>query len=96
MARQSWLDEKTQTPLIDDYAKELSTFIDAMADGRIDDAELSAQEQRLVALMKEVEPQLDDAQHEKVTQLLCEMTAYSVMQLLSEVQKARPQTVFQG
>lgn len=96
MARQSWLDDKTQTPLIDDYAKELSTFIDAMADGRIDDAELSDQEQRLVALMKEVEPQLDDAQHEKVTQLLCEMTAYSVMQLLSEVQKARPQTVFQG
>lgn len=96
MARQSWLDEKTQTPLIDDYAKELNTFIDAMADGRIDDTELSAQEQRLVALMKEIEPQLDDTQHEKVTQLLCEMTAYSVMQLLCEVQKARPQTVFQG
>ena len=96
MARQSWLDEKSQTPLIDDYAKNLGTFIDAMADGRIDDAELNAQEKRLVALMEEVEPQLDDAQHEKVTQLLCEMTAYSIMQLLNKMQKARPQAVFQG
>jgi hypothetical protein len=96
MARQSWLDEKTETPLIDDYARQLGSFLDAMADGKIDADELGQQESRLVSLMKEVEPQLDDPLHEKVTQLLCELSAYNVMQLLHQVSAARPQTVFKG
>lgn len=96
MARQSWLDETTQTPLIDDYAKQLGSFIDALADGRIDASELASQEGRLVAAMKEVEPQLDDDLHGKVTQLLCELSAYNIMQMLHEVHQARPKTVFQG
>jgi hypothetical protein len=40
--------------------------------------------------MKEVEPMLDDKQHAKVTQLLCELTAYDIMQTLHGVQQARP------
>jgi regulator of sigma D len=90
--RQSWLDDATQTPLIDAYTQKLTTFVDALADGRIDDHELSEQEQRLVELMKQIEPQLDDAQHQAVTRLLCELTAYNVMQTLSSVQEARPKT----
>ena len=96
MARQSWLDETTQTPVIDDYARQLGSFIDALADGRIDASELASQEGRLVAAMQEVEPQLDDELHGKVTQLLCELAAYNVMQMLHEVHEARPKTVFQG
>jgi hypothetical protein len=96
MARQSWLDEKTQTPLIDDYAKQLGSFIDALADGTVDASELAGQEGRLVAAMKEVEPLLDDELHGKVTQLLCELSAYNIMQMLHEVHQARPKTVFQG
>lgn len=96
MARQNWLDETTQTPLIDDYAKQLSSFIDALADGKIEASELADQEGRLVAAMKEVEPQLDDELHGKVTQLLCELSAYNIMQMLHEVHEARPKTVFQG
>jgi hypothetical protein len=92
MARSSWLDDSTQTPLIDDYARELTHFIDALADGRIDSAELKAQEARLVSLMKQVEPKLDDKLHEEVTRLLCEMAAYSVMQVLAEMEAARPKT----
>jgi hypothetical protein len=46
--------------------------------------------------MKEVEPQLDDAVHEKVTRLLCEMTAYNLMQMLHAMQEARPSTAFRG
>ena len=87
--RQSWLDESTQTPLIDEYTEKLSTFIEAMADGRIDASELSAQERRLVDLVKKVEPQLSDEQHADVTQLLCELTAYNVMQTLASLQAAR-------
>ena len=96
MARQSWLDDETQTPLIDDYARQLSSFLDAMADGRIDRNEVQAQEQRVVKLLKEVEPQLDDALHAKVTQLLCELSAYSAMQVLHELHATRPKTQFRG
>jgi hypothetical protein len=94
--RQSWLDESKQSSLIDEYAQKLSTFMDALADGRIDDRELADQEKRLVTLMKDVEPSLDDAQHEKVTRLLCELTAYNVMQALHSLQESRPKTVFRG
>lgn len=96
MSKTSWFDEKTNAPQIDQYARKLTSFIDAIADGRIEAAELKAQESRLTALMKEVEPQLDDALHSKVTQLLCELTAYDLMQMLHEIQKSRPKTAFRG
>lgn len=96
MSKTSWFDEKTNAPQIDQYARKLTSFIDAMSDGRIEAAELKAQESRLTALMKEVEPQLDDALHAKVTQLLCELTAYDLMQMLHEMQKSRPKTAFRG
>lgn len=94
--KQSWLDDKAQTPLIDGYVQKLTTFVEAMADGRIDDQELSAQEQRLTTLMKEVEPTLSDAQHAQVTKLLCELTAYNVMQTLHSLDQARPHAKFRG
>lgn len=90
--RKSWLDDKTQEPLIDQYAQKLSSFIDALADGRIDAAEVERQEERLVALMKEVEPSLDDATHDKVTRLMCELSAYNLMQFLHSLHEARPAT----
>jgi len=96
MPQRSWFDEETQQPLIDDYAQQLSTFVEAMADGHIDAQEIAAQEERLVALMKEVEPQLDEQLHPRVTQLLCELTAYNVMQLLHSLQQARPLSQFRG
>jgi hypothetical protein len=46
--------------------------------------------------MKEIEPQLDDATHEKITKLLCEISAYSAMQILHELYEARPNTKFRG
>ncbi len=95
-AKQSWLDEKSQAPLIDTYVQKLGTFVDAMADGRVDNSEVAAQEQRVVALMKEVEPALNEAQHAQVTKLLCELTAYNVMQTLNSLQSARPTTKFRG
>jgi hypothetical protein len=49
-----------------------------------------------VKLMKEIEPQLDPKLHDKVTQLLCEVTAYDMMQSLNLIQSARPVTKFRG
>src|SRR3954469_22499908 len=93
--RMNWLDDQS-TPLIQVYTERLSTFLDAMADGRIDPKELKDQEERLVALMKKVEPQLSDSLHEDVTKLLCELTAYNIMQSVHELSELRTRTQFRG
>jgi hypothetical protein len=94
--RSAWFDEATQTPLIADHARRLDSFLSAVADGDVNEQELQAQEARLVKLMKEVEPQLDPVLHEKVTQLLCELTAYDIMHAVHIMQEARPKTAFRG
>jgi hypothetical protein len=94
--RQSWLDGSSDAPLIHEYAEKLTTFVDAMADGVIDGGELSAQEARLQQELKALEPKLDDALHESVTRLLCELTAYNIMRTLASLQDARPKSVFRG
>jgi hypothetical protein len=94
--RMSWLDAKKGTPQIEQYARQLTSFLEAMADGIIEESEVKAQEQRLVELMREVEPQLDDDLHERVTQLLCELTAYDLMQVMSAMHAARPKSRFRG
>ena len=94
--RLRWLDDTTDTPLIDGYARQLQSFIDTMADGRVDTAEIEAQEKRLIRLMKKVEPRLNDELHADVTELLCELTAYDLMQMLYEMHQARKATTFRG
>lgn len=95
MARHSWIDPDTNEPLIDDYARQMEGVLRAFEDGMISDKEISDQEARLIELMKEVEPTLDDKTHTAVTKLLCELTAYDLMQYTYEMQKARA-VVFRG
>ena len=95
-AASSWFDEASNTPVIDEQARRLDSFLAAMADGVIDESELHAQEARVVELMKEVEPLLSDEVHGKVTQLLCEMTAYDLMRIFHAIQQSRPKTTFRG
>jgi hypothetical protein len=82
--RVNWFDDKTQAPVIDQYARKMTTFLEVLADGKVDD------------LMKEIEPKLDDTLHAKVTSLLCELTAYDLMQTFYQMQQARPRTKFRG
>ena len=91
-----WFDDSTDTPLIAEYARKLDSFLDAVADARIETRELDEQEKRVVALMKEVEPLLSPEAHEKVTRLLCEVTAYDLMQALHMAGHARTKTKFRG
>lgn len=90
MARKSWLDEKGETTLIDGYAQQSTAFIEAMADGKIDESEVAQQETKLVELMKKIEPNLSDEQHAEITELLCELSCFNVMQMLSVIEKSRP------
>jgi hypothetical protein len=93
--RGSWLDDDGGVA-IDEMARRLDGFIDAMKDGIISEGEISAQESRLADIMREVEPLLSDEQHAKVTQLLCELTAFDIMQMLHMAQASRPKTTFRG
>ena len=88
MARQSWIDADSN-PDLDAHLSQLEHFTKSMADGVIDANELEKQENNLVAAMREAEKILDDAQHAKVTKLLAELTAYSVMRTLHDFQAAR-------
>jgi len=89
MTRVSWFDEKTHVPVIDEQVKNLSTFVDAMADGVIDDRELDKQQSSVIEAMKAVESELNDEQHAKITRLMVELSAYNIMRLLHELQKSR-------
>ena len=95
-AHRDWLDSKSETPVIQEHVERLGSFMEAMADGKITDDELKDQESRVVAIMKKVEPQLNDQVHADVTQLLCELSAYNIMHTLHGLLQARPKTKFRG
>jgi hypothetical protein len=92
----TWFDENSNASLIADQAQRLDSFLKAMADGKVTDDEVKSQEERVVKLMKEIEPKLDPELHDRVTQLLCELTAYDIMQSLNMMQSARPASKFRG
>ncbi|MCE9629559.1 MAG: hypothetical protein K8S94_02410 [Planctomycetia bacterium] len=91
-----WFDDSSDTPLIAEYARKLDSFLGAISDQVVETHELEEQEKRLVTLMKEVEPLLSPEAHEKVTRLLCEVTAYDLMHALHMAGRARPKTQFRG
>lgn len=93
MARTSWFDDKAEHPAIHEQIQKLDSFTSAMADGVVEKKELQSQEQRLTAAMKRLEPDLSDEAHAKVTTVLVELTAYSVMRLLHELQSERAKTL---
>jgi hypothetical protein len=94
VARTSWFDEQAEHPVIQEQLQKLESFTSALADGVISKQELNGQEQRLVAAMKKLEPELGDDMHEKVTTVLIELTGYNVMRLLHELQAERARVAF--
>ena len=94
--RTRWFDPKSGAPLIEGYARKLDSFLKTVEDGVVDDDEIADQEKRLLVLMKDIEPRLDDDLHERVTRLLCELTAYDVMQMMTVMQRSRPAPRFRG
>jgi hypothetical protein len=90
MARASWIDDDDH-PAIDSHMQQLEHFAAAIADGHIDRPELDRQEQNLILAMREAEGLLSDEAHAKVTALLAELAAYTVMQMLHEMTQAKIQ-----
>ena len=96
MARSSWFAENAEHPMVQEQVEKLESFTSAMADGVVDKGELEAQEKRLTAAMKALEPALDDALPANVTKVLVELSAYNVMRLLHELQAQRARHAFEG
>ena len=94
MARTNWFDYKNEHPIFQDRLAKLESFTDALADGVVTQQELTGQEQRLIAAMKSLEPDLNDVLHAKATTLLVELTAYNVMRLLHELQAEHAKVAF--
>jgi aldehyde:ferredoxin oxidoreductase len=94
MARTSWFDDKAAHEAIQERASKLESFTSALADGVVSKQELAGQEQRLLAAMKTLEPDLSDPLHAKVTTVLVELTAYNVMRTLHELQAERARMAF--
>ena len=90
----SWFDDKAQHPILQERATKLESFTSALADGVVTKRELESQEQRLTAALKQLEPELSDALHEKVTTVLVELSAYNVMRLLHELNAERARMAF--
>lgn len=88
MARASWLGDDSH-PDLDAHIGQLEHFTQSMADGVIDEKELEQQGKNLAEAMKAVESSLSDEQHAKVTRLLAEVAAYSVMQTMQALAAAR-------
>jgi hypothetical protein len=94
MAKTSWFDDKAEHPILQERATKLESFTSALADGVVTKRELESQEQRLTAALKQLEPELSDALHAKVTTVLVELSAYNVMRLLHELQTERARMAF--
>lgn len=92
MGRSSWIDDDNN-PLLDEHVSRLEHFTQAMADGVISAEELETQENLLVGAMRAIESELSDEQHHKITQLMAELAAYSVMQVLHGLAAARVREV---
>src|SRR5687768_9211432 len=92
----TWVDEETDLPLITERARQLDSFVTAIADGKVTDAEVKAQEARVMNLLRDIEPQLDSKLRDRVTELLCELSAYDMMQVLNIMQHSRPLSKFRG
>jgi len=94
VARTSWFDEQAEHPVIQEQLEKLESFTSALADGVISKSELDGQEQRLMAAMKTLEPELGDDLHHKVTNVMIELTGCNVMRLLHELQAGRARALF--
>jgi hypothetical protein len=88
MARANWIDDDNH-PSLDAHVAQLEHFSQSIADGKVDARELSKQEDNLKVAMRAVESELSDTQHGKVTKLLAELAAYTVMQVLHDMAQAK-------
>lgn len=75
MGRRAWF-EAGATPFA---VERLQSWQKAIEDGVIEPHEVAEQKTRIVTLLRDLEPMLDDAQHEQVTRVLEEWAVLQAM-----------------
>jgi hypothetical protein len=72
MARDGWFDGQGVDLLRDEFLEDHDGWRRYIADGQITASEILEQESRIIEMLKEVEPTLNDKQHEALTKVLLE------------------------
>ncbi|MBS2013031.1 MAG: hypothetical protein JST00_09100 [Deltaproteobacteria bacterium] len=79
MSRRRWFDHEGAMPFGGSIAR-LQSWQDAIEDGVIEPHEVAAQTERVLGLLRDLEPLLDDDVHERVTRVLEEWAVLQAMQ----------------
>ena len=82
-----WFDEKSDTVLLDDYVVTRESYRRITADQEITAAEVSAQVQKVIGLLKQLEGLLAPDVKKVATDALCEL---AVLHVLRAQQQAPP------
>jgi len=77
--RQSWFDDINRIAFDGNY-QQVASWQEAIADGRVDAAEVEAQAERVAGAFRALEPTLSDEQHAHLTEALRELSALHAMQ----------------
>jgi hypothetical protein len=81
MADKPWFDPVTGDLLFDDYVQDLSSFKQVIADSVITQVEVDDQEERVVALFRQLERKLTPEVRDIATEALCELAVLVELQL---------------
>jgi hypothetical protein len=79
-ARMSWFDEGQGLTHLSEYFQRMESWQQAIADGVITPEEIREQAQRVIGLLKEVEPLVGEAERRTITETLYEMAVLGAMQ----------------
>lgn len=79
MPRRAWFETTSEMPFQGTFSR-LESWQKAIEDGIIEPHEVAEQVERVMALLRTLEPMLDDAQHEQVTRVLEEWAVLQAMQ----------------
>ena len=79
MTRQAWPDESNRMAF-DRYYQQMTSWQQAISDGRVDLAEVEGQARRVADGLRALEPTLTDEQHARLTELLGELAVLHAMQ----------------
>jgi hypothetical protein len=90
-SRISWFDQGKGPSYLSAYFQRMDSWQRAMADGKITPEEIRDQASTVIALLKEVEPMVSEAEHQLITEALYEMAVLQAMQasaVTSSLQKS--------
>jgi hypothetical protein len=79
-SRISWFDQEKGPLYLSEYFQRMGSWQQAIADNRITPEEIRDQASRVIALLKEVEPLVNETEHQVITETLYEMAVLQAMQ----------------